>query len=335
MQFSESIDKLMPAVVKAWASIEAAVKNSTNPHLKNHYADLSSLMDAIKGPMAENELAVFQPVAPLEGDLPGAVVETYVMHSSGQWMMSPFSMSSVERKPQAIGATITYLRRYALGAMLGMVAEIDDDGNAGSAVTGARETARARPQPRAAAPASTPPVQAEQTPAVSQTGTDEARDLRNKLIEITGSDLATVKQYFKGIWPNGLPSDGAEYIEPLKAAIAYASRNSSAVQEFKANPMKMGENWAAHNAKGSDEETTTAPIDVNALADMVAKKQNVGNGGVLLKTIEKLFKDVPDYTDTESLVKFLQRFEQDSEVFNELKASAALGISLKDMMANA
>lgn len=334
MQFSNETDKLMPAVVKAWAEIEAAVKNSTNPHLKNHYADLASLMDAIKKPMTDNNLAVFQPVAEMTGDMPGAVVETYIMHSSGQWMMSSFSMASVDRKPQAVGATITYCRRYALGAMLGMVSEEDDDGNSGSAVTEPRG-GRPRPQATQARTQSAPPQNAQQSAPAPTSDTDIARDLRNKLIEITGSDLATVKQYFKGVWPNGAPADAGAYIEPLAAAIKYVTQNASAVDNFKNNPVKLGENWAAHNLTQPDSETTTEPVDVKALADMVAKKHNVGTGDILLKTIDKLFKDIPNYTDPESLIKFLQKFAEDSEAFNELKASASLGISLKDMMANA
>jgi len=55
---------------------------------------------------------------------------------------------------------------------------------------------------------------------------------------------------------------------------------------------------------------------------------------VLLKTIDKLFKDVADYKDDASMVKFLNRYMEDAGAFDELKASAALGISLKDMMAN-
>jgi len=111
MIFSEQTDKLMPAVIKAWSDIKAAVKDSVNPHLKNHYADLASVMDAVKKPLADNDLAVLQPVKDNTSSDPGATVETYIMHSSGQYMMSEFSMSAVDRKPQTIGATITYLRR--------------------------------------------------------------------------------------------------------------------------------------------------------------------------------------------------------------------------------
>ena len=328
MFYSEQIDKLMPAVVKAWASIEAAVKNSTNPHLKNHYADLSSLMDAIKKPMADNGLAVFQPVSSMEGDLPGAIVETYIMHTSGQWMMSSFSMVSNDRKPQAIGATITYARRYALGAMLGMVAEEDDDGNSGSGTTGPRQSAprptpQSQPKPQSA-PAKTEPA------AEADNDTEVARQLRNKLMELTGTDMTVIKQYFKGIWPDGSPKESAPYVKPLNDAVAYVARGEKEKDAFKADPVKFGELWASHNGVKTEADT----VDVSKLADTVAKKHGIGTGVVLLKTIDKLFKDVADYKDESSMVKFLNRYMDDAGAFDELKASAALGISLKDMMAN-
>ena len=328
MFYSQEIDKLMPAAVKAWASIEAAVKNSTNPHLKNHYADLSSLMDAIKKPMADNGLAVFQPVSSMEGDLPGAIVETYIMHTSGQWMMSSFSMVSNDRKPQAIGATITYARRYALGAMLGMVSEEDDDGNSGSGTTGPRQSAprpTPQPQPRPqSAPAKTELI------AEADNDTEMARQLRNKLMELTGTDMTAIKQYFKGIWPDGSPKESTPYIKPLNDAVVYVARGEKEKDAFKEDPLKFGDIWAKHNGVKTESDT----VDVSKLADAVAKKHGIGTGVVLLKTIDKLFKDVADYKDEPSMVKFLNRYMEDSGAFDELKASAALGISLKDMMAN-
>lgn len=325
MLFSEQTDKLMPAVIKAWASIEAAVKNSTNPHLKNHYADLASLMDAVKQPMVDNGLAVFQPVAAVEGDLPAVAVDTYIMHTSGQWMMSSFSMVSVDRKPQAVGATITYLRRYALGAMLGMVAEEDDDGNSGSGTTGPRQqNARPTSQPKQQpAPVKTEPA--------ATNDADLARDLRNKLMELTGTDLAAVKQYFSGIWPGGSPKEPVAYIKPLNDIIAYVSRGQQEKGSFKEDPTNFGKLWAEKNF-GTQAENQSE-MSIEELAEAAAKKHNAGNGKVLLKTLDTIFKAVPDYKDDASLKAFILLYHEDPEAFDEAKASAAIGISLKEMMA--
>lgn len=332
MFFSEQTDKLMPAVIKAWAGIEAAVKNATNPHLKNHYADLASLMDAIKPAMTENGLAVFQPVAPIEGDMPGATVETYIIHSSGQWMMSQFAMRSNDSKPQAIGATITYLRRYALGAMLGMVSEVDDDGNAGSGVTQTRQ----QPQRQAAPPRQTkaalgvePQPEAEQKPS---NPTEDAKTLRNKLMELTGADINTVKQYFKGLWPNGSPKESAEYIKPLTDIIAYVSRGEQEQNAFKADPVKFGDLWTKKNAPQA-EAKAPANMSIDELANIAAKANNLQNGTVLMKTLDKMFS-MKEYHTGDSMIKFLKEYEINPAIFDEARAAAELGFTLDEMMNN-
>lgn len=43
-------------------------------------------------------------------------------------------MKPVKDDPQAVGSAITYMRRYALGAVLGLNIDNDDDGNAASGV---------------------------------------------------------------------------------------------------------------------------------------------------------------------------------------------------------
>jgi len=333
MIFSEQTDKLMPAVIKAWSDIKAAVKDSVNPHLKNHYADLASVMDAVKKPLADNDLAVLQPVKDNTSSDPGATVETYIMHSSGQYMMSEFSMSAVDRKPQTIGATITYLRRYALGSMLGLVAEEDDDGNSGSGVSADRVQRNYQSRQAAA-----PVKQAE--PAVQQAkpsnDTELARDLRNKLIELTGTDISSVKQFFSGIWPNGSPKDSSAYIKPLQDLIAYVSGGEKQKEFFKTDPASAGKRWAEANSMNSNEPVTdtatTQEMSIGELADAAAKKHNIGTGVLLLKTLDKLFKAVPDYTDEATTKAFLLAYTDNAEVFEEAKANASAGFSLKEMM---
>jgi hypothetical protein len=262
-------------------------------------------------------------------DQHGAMVETYIMHLSGQWMMSEFSMRSVDGKPQAIGTLITYLRRYSLGAMLGMVAEEDDDGNSGSGTNASRQQQQ---QPMR----STRPVSVQvSTPKVAAEGaqpndTELARDLRNKVIEVGGVDLNVVKQYFAGIWPDGAPKDSAAYIKPLTDLLAYISRGQDERANFKTNPTKLGTNWAQKN--GSSSETSDKDLTVEELADAVAAKHSLGTGLVLLKTMDKLFKDVPNYKDDESMKAFLLKLKADPEAIEDAKASAALGVSLKEMM---
>lgn len=126
MKQSESIDKLAAALVKAQAAMGGAVKDSENPFFKSKYADLGSVVKAVKEPFADNGLSYVQ--FPLSTDK-GVGVTTRLMHSSGQWLESEFTLPLGKQDAQAAGSAITYARRYALQAVAGIPAA-DDDGEA-------------------------------------------------------------------------------------------------------------------------------------------------------------------------------------------------------------
>ena len=126
LRTSEKIDKILPAFLAAWTEIEAATKDSLNPHFKSHYADLAACMEAIKAPLVKAGLLMMQPPK-VEGKT--ISVETVVFHAaSSQWLSSVFTLTSEDGKPQAIGSAISYARRYGLGAMFSLYSELDDDG---------------------------------------------------------------------------------------------------------------------------------------------------------------------------------------------------------------
>lgn len=133
MRMSNEISKLAPAFVKAQALVEGAKKDAANSHLKSKYADLSSVWEACKSALRLNDLAVAQfPVS----DESGVGVETILVHSSGEWLAERFTLPFPVRKDgstdvnaQAGGSCITYARRYALAALMGICPE-DDDGHA-------------------------------------------------------------------------------------------------------------------------------------------------------------------------------------------------------------
>lgn len=129
MNHSESIKEIATALSKAQAVIAGAVKDKTNPHYKNDYADLSSVWDACRKPLTDNGLSVAQTAATDEGRVG---VTTLLMHSSGEWISDTLFMKPTKDDPQGVGSCITYARRYALAAMVG-VAPADDDGNEASA----------------------------------------------------------------------------------------------------------------------------------------------------------------------------------------------------------
>jgi hypothetical protein len=125
---SESINELATALAKAQGKITGALKDSANPFFKSKYADLAACWDSCRLPLSENGLSVIQVPA---ADEQGVVLTTILAHASGQWIKSMLRMVPKDGSPQSVGSALTYARRYALAAMVGL-AQVDDDGNAAS-----------------------------------------------------------------------------------------------------------------------------------------------------------------------------------------------------------
>lgn len=135
MEMSESIKHIAEALNKAQAEMSGAKKGAKNPFFKSNYADLNSVVDAVRIPFCDNGLSYSQfPI--MHENRVG--VETILMHSSGEWMKSVLMLPMVKQDPQAAGSAITYARRYALQAIAGIPAE-DDDGNSASQKSPAKQ----------------------------------------------------------------------------------------------------------------------------------------------------------------------------------------------------
>jgi hypothetical protein len=120
---SENIGELAAALAKAQAAMDNAKKDSDNPFFKSKYADLTAIWSACREQLTANGLAIVQ--ATDESD-DAVVVVTKLIHSSGQWMEGRLRMKPVKNDPQGIGSCISYARRYALAAMVGVCTEDDD-----------------------------------------------------------------------------------------------------------------------------------------------------------------------------------------------------------------
>lgn len=133
MNKSESINELATALSKAQAEIRGAVEDSTNPHFRSKYASLQSYIDASKSALAKHGLSITQLLTDSGCELNMVTLETVMMHSSGQWISSQFSVPiGSKMDAQAYGSACTYARRYSYAAIVG-IAPIDDDGNMASA----------------------------------------------------------------------------------------------------------------------------------------------------------------------------------------------------------
>lgn len=126
MQTSENINELAAALAVAQGQMGGAIKGADNPFFKSKYADLGSVIAAAKDPLAENGLSYVQFPFSINGEVG---VTTRLMHSSGQWLESMFSIPAPKTDAHTYGSLVTYCRRFSLQSALGIPAE-DDDGNA-------------------------------------------------------------------------------------------------------------------------------------------------------------------------------------------------------------
>jgi hypothetical protein len=130
MKHSDSIKNLAEALAKAQAEMPVVQMNATNPFLKNKFADLGAVISASRPVLAKYNLALAQfPTS--DGDRIG--ITSILAHSSGEWVEDTVMLLLSEEKgksdAQVAGSIITYLRRYAWSAILGLHADEDTDGN--------------------------------------------------------------------------------------------------------------------------------------------------------------------------------------------------------------
>jgi len=126
VMMSPTVAELAKALCAVQAKLEPAVKNATNPHLKSKYADLSSCYEASRALLTANGLTIVQPP---EGDNGMVGVSTILLHTSGEFIGSTFTVPLPEAKAQLVGSLLTYFRRYTYSSTIGLATE-DDDGHA-------------------------------------------------------------------------------------------------------------------------------------------------------------------------------------------------------------
>lgn len=129
MQKSETIGELAKALAIVQGKIGGAKMDGNNPFFHAKYATLGSVWDACQPLLSENGLAVVQ-TSSLD-ETHKVVIDTTLMHSSGEWISGSTGLTPTKDDPQQAGSAITYARRYGLSAMIGICPE-DDDGNEAS-----------------------------------------------------------------------------------------------------------------------------------------------------------------------------------------------------------
>lgn len=123
---SETIGAISTALASFQGELKQAKKESSNPHFGSKYADLATVWDTIRAPLAKNALSVVQMTDYAGGDL---TLRSRLLHKSGEWFESTYPIAPERKTPQGYGSAMTYARRYTLAALLG-VSQDDDDGEA-------------------------------------------------------------------------------------------------------------------------------------------------------------------------------------------------------------
>jgi len=125
MKTSESIKQIAEALVSAQKEIRFAAKDSTNPHFKSKYANINSIIEAVKKPLNDNGIAILQSLSPSDDNK--LHLTTRLLHSSGEWIEDTAVCPIQKQDPQGLGSAISYIRRYSISSLCALYAD-DDDG---------------------------------------------------------------------------------------------------------------------------------------------------------------------------------------------------------------
>ena len=183
MTFSPELSK---AFVKAHGAMPKLIKDSKNPHFKSEYASLAAVIDAIRKPLADSGLALYQSATTVsdDGGKMFVVVKSILIHESGDCIEDELPMPIAKNDAQGIGSAITYGRRYAAMAICGLAPD-DDDGNEAS-----------QPQQAQKAVTNGKPAQKPQAKAQPK---DLDPDATRKAFHATGTEL------FGDLWDTARP----------------------------------------------------------------------------------------------------------------------------------
>jgi len=123
----EHVVSLAEALTAAQAKMPTVKKDDTNPHFNSRFMSLDNLIAETRGVLNEHGLVITQLPVTNDNGLP--VLRTIIMHGpSGEQLTGDTPLFLAQNSMQSFGAAITYARRYAWAAALGIAAEEDTDG---------------------------------------------------------------------------------------------------------------------------------------------------------------------------------------------------------------
>jgi hypothetical protein len=107
-------------------------KDKTNPHFNSRFTGLDTIVETV-GPILNKHGLVWVTLPSYNEDTGAPELEYRLVHAeSGERIEGRMPLLLGKNDSQSMGSALTYARRYALAAVLNLVADDDDDGNAAS-----------------------------------------------------------------------------------------------------------------------------------------------------------------------------------------------------------
>lgn len=130
----DDVSELAKALAKAQSEFPAIerskdvqVKTKTGGSYTFSYAPLDAILSTVRPVLTKNGLAVSQLLANVNG---APALKTMLLHEGGELLQDSCPLpANGATSAQEFGSLVTYMRRYALVAVLGIATEEDDDGN--------------------------------------------------------------------------------------------------------------------------------------------------------------------------------------------------------------
>jgi hypothetical protein len=134
---------LAQALVDAQTAMPAVKKDGKNPHFDSTFVTLDELIAVTRPVLNQHGLAIRQ--LPITNDAGMPILRTTIVHgASGEELTADTPLFLPRNDMQAFGAAVTYARRYAWAAMLGIASEEDDDGNSATPTDAAPSQPKAK-----------------------------------------------------------------------------------------------------------------------------------------------------------------------------------------------
>lgn len=115
---------MFEAFLAAQQEMPGLQRTGINPHFKNRYVPLEELIEKIVPVLNKHGIVLTQLPTIHEGQ---PALTTKLIHTTGSIIETTMPLLCAKDDPQGQGSAITYARRYALLAMLGISADVDDD----------------------------------------------------------------------------------------------------------------------------------------------------------------------------------------------------------------